>query len=140
MTLSKNQKIAIGAAAGIVLVTALAVGIAVPLANRGNGSDTRVVGIQDPYLRSQNGEVPAKAPSLEDERAKLGATAGPQCCPEGFTGKRAYDDCFKYYQCNAGKLVEGSTVSCGGGARFDQDTQLCSTDTRSACAENPCLN
>jgi len=49
------------------------------------------------------------------------------CCPEGFSGLRAYDSCTKFFHCQNGALygAGGSLTSCAAGTLFSNDGQNC---------------
>jgi len=48
---------------------------------------------------------------------------GP-CCPHGFTGLLAYNECTEFYHCSSGKVV-ASPISCQVGLLFDNNYQYC---------------
>ena len=61
-----------------------------------------------------------------------------QCCPSGFSGYRAFNDCSQYYRCVAGNIV-GITASCAPGTRFDTSLQNCNwASAVTSCSVDPC--
>ncbi len=57
--------------------------------------------------------TPAPAPT---------GSGGDPCCPAGFSGLKAWNECFQYYHCDNGKVV-GGLLDVPSGTLFDQSVQ-----------------
>jgi hypothetical protein len=89
-------------------------------------------------------ESQTSAPTLAPMTLKPEPTLSPvttpakQCCPNGFSGWRAFDACTKFYQCAYGQVV-GVTHSCVEGMMFDASIQNCNWDFAvKKCQVDPC--
>jgi len=59
----------------------------------------------------------------------------PSCCPRGYTGMLAFDNCTKLYHCRNG-LVISNTLACPAGTLFDNDKQYCNWVSQVTCRGN----
>lgn len=50
-------------------------------------------------------------------------STGP-CCPDGFSGALAYNQCTEFYHCSNGQVL-GSAIGCPAGTLFDVDFKYC---------------
>jgi len=62
---------------------------------------------------------------------------GDPCCPAGYTGLRAWDNCLQYYHC-VGGVVTGGLLSVPPGTLFDQNIQNINWDYLVTCEVDNC--
>jgi len=75
------------------------------------------------------GPTPAPAPSPP--------TSSERCCPDNYSGIRAYDGCTKYFHCFEG-VPDGVTQACAPGTLFNEPRQYCDWPANVNCAADSC--
>jgi len=83
-------------------------------------------------------EPPAPAPTEPPTPAPVSApTPETKCCPDGYSGLRAYDSCTEYYHCVYGH-VTGDPLPCPAGTLFDSKLQICNWASQVQCESGSC--
>jgi len=93
------------------------------------------------YCRDSTGVCGLCAPTPPTPAPGGAPTSGSgptaQCCPNSFSGNRAFDACKKFYQCDRGRVV--ATHSCSSGFLFDAGIQNCNwANAVTTCVVDSC--
>merc|ERR1712232_1084266 len=64
-------------------------------------------------------------------------TSGDPCCPEDYTGLRAWNNCYQYYHCVNG-VVTGDLLNAPQGTLFDQNLQNNNWADQVTCVVDSC--
>jgi hypothetical protein len=75
--------------------------------------------------------VPVTNPPTEAPATSSPVSDGP-CCPQGFTGLLAYNECTSFYHCVGGAVV-GVPTDCPLGLLFDDNMQYCNWAMQVSC-------
>ncbi len=83
---------------------------------------------------------PTKSPvakSSSPTKAPTGTGNGERCCPAGYTGLRAWNECHQYYHC-VGGVVTGGLLVVPAGTLFDQNMQNFNWASQVTCVVDNC--
>jgi hypothetical protein len=108
--------------------------------NRGcSGSPVSPVSV--PAATDPPKQAPTRSPATTQSQVptqKPVATVTKQCCPNSFSGYRAFDACTKFYQCLNGEVLIGATFSCNPPTLFDASIQNCNWASAVNCEVDMC--
>jgi len=90
-----------------------------------------------------NAPTPTRAPTFVPTHRPTNGIRGQgpsiaadePCCPTGYSGMMAFDNCMQYYHCTNGEVV-GSISPCPAGTLFDNDFQYCNWALEVSCFGN----
>lgn len=86
-------------------------------------------------------ELPTRHPTAVPTKSPTKAPtdnngAEEPCCPPGYTGLLAFNDCLEHYHCSDGQVVGASPMHCPAGTLFDNNLQVCNWAMQVSCLGN----
>ena len=80
---------------------------------------------------------PTAAPTKNPTKAPTDNNGSDEpCCPPGYSGLLAFDECLQHYHCSDGQVIGNIPTYCPAGTLFDNNMQLCNWAMQVSCLGN----